>query len=94
MNIVSLDIIQYGDSGRETVYPVTDQAVIASVKDKLNISGFCGNVFHVYNSNNLNVELSAHIVTKYGGSQEVYVSTDDETLKILDDARGNQETEE
>lgn len=90
MNIVSLDIIQYGDSGSETVYPVTDQAVIASVKDKLNISGFCGNVYRVYNGNNLNVELSAHIMTKYGGSQEVYVFTDDETLKILEDARENQ----
>lgn len=93
MNIVSLDIIQYGDSGSETVYPVTDQAVITSVKDKLNISGFCGNVFRVYNGNNINVELSAHIMTKNGGSQEVYVSTDDETLQILEDARENSETE-
>lgn len=95
MNILSLDVIRYGDNGEESVYTVTDQDVIASVKDKLTVSGLSGNVYRIYNgNNNMDVDISAHVMTKYGGNQEVYVHTDNETLKILDAAWGNPETKE
>lgn len=84
-NVVSLELDSYGDDGVENTWTVTDPALIAEVKDKLEISGFCGNGYNMYRStNNINVDITANIVSKYG-SQAVSVTTDDETLeKLLD----------
>ena len=84
-NVVSLELDSYGDDGVENTWTVTDPALIAEVKDKLEISGFCGNGNNMYRStNNINVDITANIVSKYG-SQAVSVTTDDETLeKLLD----------
>lgn len=88
-NVVSLELDSYGDDGVENTWMVTDPALIAEVKDKLAISGFCGNVYNMYRStNNINVDITANIVSKYG-NQAVSVTTDDETLEKLLENQGD-----
>lgn len=82
-NVISLELDSYGDDGVENTWMVTDPDLIAEVKDKLEISGFCGNVYNMYRTTTINdVDITANVLSKYG-SQAVSVTTDKETLEKL-----------